>query len=103
MELQLKHARNELLFIIFFLQSFPVRAKARECAKRMQVTFQSIECELVLEPGEVAANAISRSSRSKGGSQRWAVLPAKGATTKRMNSAPGAGFCQCLILKFSVK
>jgi len=31
----------------------------------MQITFQSIECELVLEPGEVRANAISRSSRSK--------------------------------------
>ena len=33
----------------------------------MQITFQSIECELVLEPGEVRANAIFEIEPVKGG------------------------------------
>src|SRR5207244_8409522 len=59
----------------------------------MQVTFQSIDCEPVLEPGE---RSELTQFRDRAG-QRWKAnagpcFPAKGATNERTNSALVAAF-----------
>src|SRR5438445_4140332 len=64
MEIRLKYARNERVFISLS-PIFESVLKHGSMPKEYKVTFQSIECGPVLEPGEVTVNAIPRPSRTK--------------------------------------
>src|SRR5439155_13262583 len=101
MEIRLKYARNELLFIFLSpIISSPCQSTA-VCQKNA--------CKLRFNPS--SANSFSNLERSEltqfrdRAGQRWKAnagpcFPAKGAITERRNSALGAGFCQWLNFNF---
>src|SRR5439155_8689476 len=88
-----KRATNSSSF--FFLQSFAVRAKARECAKK-NASYVSIH--RVRTRSRTWERSEQTRFRDRAG-QRWKAnagpcFPAKGASTERTNSAPWRGLCQ---------